>query len=317
VVNQTADTAARGVHGKPRIVYFAGVGRSGSTLLERMLGEVVGCVAVGEVCFLGERALVGRTVCGCGQDVRDCEFWRAVLQEFPDVERLAGDLAPFEDFGTNRGAWRQLAVWLGGDRRRCFDAYLAALRDLYGAVLRVGPTDTIVDSSKFPPYGAILAALGTFDVMVLHLVRDSRGVCYSWTKRQVYAHTPDGVVHMRQHGIVGSIARWWIYNVGAWLLGRKSGVDYIRVRYEDFNDDPQGVFHGLCERMGKPVPEGLFVSPHTVRLGSGHQLAGNPVRFTEGDLEIREDLGWQEGLTPAKKLLVRVLTFPLSRLLGY
>lgn len=317
MVSKTVDSTDGGTRGKPRIVYIAGMGRSGSTLLERMLGAVPGCVAVGEICFLAERALLGRTVCGCGQDVRECVFWSDVLREFPDVERLAEDLAPFEDFGTNRGAWRQLAVRLGGDRGGRFGTYVAALRDLYGAVLKVSPADTIVDSSKFPPYGAILASLGSFDVTVLHLVRDSRGVCYSWTKRQVYAHTPEGVVHMRQHGILGSVTRWWIYNVGAWLLGKKAGVDYIRVRYEDFNADPRGVFHDLCERMGKPVPEGLFVGPQTVRLGSGHQLAGNPLRFKEGDVEIREDLGWREGLALAKRLLVRVLTFPLSLLFGY
>lgn len=312
------DVAAEGtVHQKPRIVYIAGMGRSGSTLLERMLGEVPGCVAVGEVCFLAERALLGRTVCGCGRDVRECAFWSAVLEGFPDVERLAHDLGPFEDYGTNRGAWRQLAARLGGDRGRRFETYRAALRALYRAVLQVGPSDTVVDSSKFPPYGAILTALGEFDVMVLHLVRDSRGVCYSWTKRQVYAHTPDGVVHMQRHGILGSVARWWIYNVGAWLLGRKAGVDYVRVRYEDFNADPRGVFASLCEQMGEPLPDGLFVGPRTVRLGAGHQLAGNPVRFREGEVEIREDLGWQEGLSPAKRLLVKVLTFPLSLLFGY
>jgi hypothetical protein len=282
-----------------------------------MLGAVPGCVAVGEICFLAVRALLGRTVCGCGADVRDCPFWGAVLQRFPDVERLARDLAPFEEFGTNRGAWRQLAARLGGGHGRRFDAYREALRDLYGAVLAVGPWDTIVDSSKFPPYGAILAALEDFDVTVLHLVRDSRGVCYSWTKRQVYAHTPDGVVHMRQHGIMGSLGRWWIYNVGAWLLGRKAGVDYIRVRYEDFSDDPNGVFLSLCERLEKPLPDGLFVGPRTVRLGLGHQLAGHPLRFREGDVEIREDLGWQGGLAPAQRLVVKALTFPLSLLFGY
>ena len=45
-----------------RVLYVAGAGRSGSTVLANLLGEVPGFVSVGEVRFLWERGLTVEAV---------------------------------------------------------------------------------------------------------------------------------------------------------------------------------------------------------------------------------------------------------------
>ncbi|NNE43484.1 MAG: hypothetical protein HKN12_04695, partial [Gemmatimonadetes bacterium] len=65
-----------------RVVYITGYGRSGSTLLDILIGQADGVTGVGELDLLhrdwGERG------CSCGKDYDDCEFWSAV-----ETSRLA------------------------------------------------------------------------------------------------------------------------------------------------------------------------------------------------------------------------------------
>jgi hypothetical protein len=81
------------------VVYLGGFGRSGSTLVERMLGAAPGWVNVGELVDLARSVAPGDELCGCGQPFSTCPMWTRV-----------GDLA---GSATSRGCWTRT----GGHRR--------------------------------------------------------------------------------------------------------------------------------------------------------------------------------------------------------
>src|SRR5262249_20570855 len=60
------------------VVFLAGMGRSGTTLLERALAELDGSTALGEVLHLWVRGIVDDDLCGCGERFSGCLFWQAV-----------------------------------------------------------------------------------------------------------------------------------------------------------------------------------------------------------------------------------------------
>src|SRR5580693_3305837 len=64
----------------PTVIYIAGSGRSGSTLLERVLGEMPDFVNVGELIDLFRRTAARGERCGCGLAFADCPFWKGVGQ---------------------------------------------------------------------------------------------------------------------------------------------------------------------------------------------------------------------------------------------
>ena len=64
-----------------KVLYIAGVGRSGSTLLERMLGAVPGAVNTGELNAIFSRVSQQDQRCGCGEPFSECPFWREVGAE--------------------------------------------------------------------------------------------------------------------------------------------------------------------------------------------------------------------------------------------
>ena len=60
------------------VLFIAGWGRSGSTLLDRMLGQVPGVFSAGELRDIWERGVREDRLCGCGQPFRECAVWRKV-----------------------------------------------------------------------------------------------------------------------------------------------------------------------------------------------------------------------------------------------
>ena len=57
-----------------KVLYLLGSSRTGSTLLDNILGEFDGFFSAGEVRFLWRRLLENRR-CGCGQPIGGCEVW--------------------------------------------------------------------------------------------------------------------------------------------------------------------------------------------------------------------------------------------------
>ncbi|MCZ7671658.1 MAG: sulfotransferase [Chloroflexi bacterium] len=62
------------------VLFIAGAGRSGSTLLERMLGQTADLSPIGELRHLGRQDFE-LDLCGCGQRFQECPFWAAVFAE--------------------------------------------------------------------------------------------------------------------------------------------------------------------------------------------------------------------------------------------
>lgn len=61
-----------------RVVYVCGFGRSGSTLLGRLLSEREQAVSVGEATHVGSERFLARATCACGQPYAGCPFWSRV-----------------------------------------------------------------------------------------------------------------------------------------------------------------------------------------------------------------------------------------------
>ena len=61
-----------------RVLFIGGWGRSGSTLVERLLAEMPDVVGAGEVTHLWRRALADNQPCACGAPFDACPFWISV-----------------------------------------------------------------------------------------------------------------------------------------------------------------------------------------------------------------------------------------------
>lgn len=306
---------------RPVVIYIGGSGRSGSTLLERLLGEVDGVTALGEVVHLPTRGLVEGQPCACGRRLDRCPFWGPVGEEgFGGWSRVDGhewqELQRRVD--RNRHV-PQVAIPISASLRADLGAHLDRIGRLYRAAATVSGSPILVDSSKHASTAFVLrhAASVGVDVVFVHLVRDSRGVAHSWTKQIARPETDDGRAMPRYSP--PSAAAWWDgFNIALSslpLLGTRT----LRLRYEDLLADPAHALRTILDRAGHPLPQGWdgFLDADEARLGMSHSVAGNPMRFRTGTIALRADEAWRTALPTRDRRAVTALTAPLLLAYGY
>ena len=62
-----------------KVLFIAGTGRSGSTILARVLGAGSGLETIGEAGSIGWFKDPGSLMCGCGEQLRTCERWNSIV----------------------------------------------------------------------------------------------------------------------------------------------------------------------------------------------------------------------------------------------
>src|SRR5919201_1117414 len=63
-----------------KVLSILGPGRSGTTILGNILGEIPGFFSAGEVRFIWKRGVIEHWKCGCGVPTDECNVWSAVFQ---------------------------------------------------------------------------------------------------------------------------------------------------------------------------------------------------------------------------------------------
>jgi sulfotransferase family protein len=313
-----------------KVLYIGGFGRSGSTLVERILGQVPGFCSAGELVFLWGRGLADNQLCGCGAAFSDCGFWQQVGQSaFGGWDAVdAGEMLSLQRMvDRNRFIPAMVAPRLRPSHAAALERYADVLDHLYRAIAEVSGARVVIDASKHASSAYMLRRVSGLDLRVIHLVRDSRGVAYSWTKQvkkpEITGDTPghpgvhDDGAYMPVHHPARSGARWLSYNLLFDMLGT---IDRTMVlRYEDVISDPRGTVERVLAHAGETVePDGLgFLGDGWVDLGVDHTVAGNPMRFKTGRLHVRLDHEWAQKFPRKQRALVTAITWPLQLRYGY
>lgn len=303
-----------GVMPSPTIVYVAGSGRSGSTLLERTVGALPGFVNVGELLDLFRRVLLRDERCGCGEPMSHCAFWAAVgHQAFGGWgQKTISEIANLQAKVARQRRIPQLLLRSPDHRfaeeaRRYRDFYAR----LYRTILSVAGAQYVVDASKWPSQALALSG-GPIDVRVIHLVRDVRGVAYSMQKTAV--RRPQAVragEHMKTWRPTRSAINWTITQSETDLLRLR--VPVVRVQYEDFIRHPRETLSTTLASLGLPSPseaDMAHVRQGSINLSPSHGLSGNPSRFRHGQGPLELDESWRTGLTRSHRFVTAAIGLP-------
>jgi hypothetical protein len=304
-----------------RVLYVGGAGRSGSTLLDLLLGEIPGLFAAGEMKYIWDRGVRDNELCGCGQRFLACPFWSAVGErafggwDLVEVEEV---LALERAVDNHRSIPLLLRPGMRAPFASRFEKFAGILERLYGAVAEVSGATAIVDSTKRPSSAFLLSRIAAVDLRFVQLVRDSRGVAYSWSKRVERPEVTEGVDFMPRYHSLKAGARWMANNSLFHVLARL-GVPGIRMRYESLIASPRHEIERLVRHAGVGVaPEALdFLDQGAVELHTNHLVAGNPLRLRGTSLDLRIDDAWRVRMHPRQRSLVFLVTWPLLLRYGY
>lgn len=298
------------------IVYVAGYGRSGSTLIGQLLGELPGAVYLGELNFFWSDTVLGDRPCGCGCAAGDCPVWARVMKRLgPDLPIRAGEVVELLARTTRTRHGLAQLTSMGRRRLAVRTAVLARhLEVLYRAIADETGCEVIVDSSKSPMYRAVLEAVPGLRIDTVQVVRDPRGVADSWRRPK---REPIGSAELPTFGPAHSAVLWLVVNLLARRRDRRRGERPVLVRYEDVMVDPRAALAAVGAGLGRDTGGLEIAEDRRVALGVSHSVAGNPRRFATGPVELRSDEAWRERLGARHRLIVTLLTLPALRRFGY
>ena len=295
----------------PTVAFIGATGRSGSTLVSRVLGASPQSCSVGELCWIWNYGLISNRLCGCGEPFLDCPFWTAVGAEgFGGWHRLDAEALNRvrRDLVNTRAVPRVWRRGLAADDR--LGDYTRTLSALYGAIAQVSGARVVVDNSKQVAAALVAELVPDIDLRLVHLVRSVQGVAYSWTRH--VTRTDMGGEEMRRRSPARTALRWDADNLMFERLGRR-GTPRLLVRYDDFVRDARRETTRMLEFLGVHEDPSGFVGSDWADLGLEHSVWGNPMRERSGREQIRRDVGWRTGLSRADQALVSSLAAPVSR----
>lgn len=303
------------------VLCIGGNGRSGSTLLGRMLGLVPGMTTVGEFVFVWPYGLRDNQLCGCGESFLDCPFWTSVGEHaFGGWDKVDLDevLALQHSVDRHRYLPLMLAPRVNPQYHARLVRYTEILGRIYYGVQQASGCEVVVDTSKHPSYAYLLRQVAQVDLRMLHLVRVSHGVCYSWTKQVRRPEVTDRQDFMRQYAPSRMACDWSTYNL--LVDGLQSlRIPTLTMRYEDLVRSPEPNLDAIVEFAGLQRPtEGYgFLRPGGVELPADHSISGNPMRFKVGAMPLRVDDEWRSAMDKRTKALVTAITLPGLVKYGY
>jgi hypothetical protein len=279
---------------KITVLYIAGSGRSGTTLLARLLGEIEGFVNIGEAArYLFDAEIRARDFpCGCGSPLSTCPFWKDKVQAIPpDLVRQASEVVRIRKFPS-----LLMASSRAGSPEACRPV-LDALAEMYRSVARETGCRVIVDSSKNPANALLASLIPEVELHVLHVVRNPHRVVASWAKKKGY---------LRAHPRHKVIAWWWSFNLLSEALKLKTR-SYRLLRYEDFVREPGKWMQEIAADVVGTAPAMPFLDGTEARVRLQHDLGGNPDKLGGEKIKIAN-----ESSGGRRDWVVNLTTFPLQ-----
>lgn len=303
---------------KVPLIYILSSGRSGTTLLDMLLGAHPNTWTTGEIQLLPHELADPRSPCGCGNPVRRCAFWSNVIEN-TKVDRSGAHVGYFRNKRQVGKVlrWAKLLDLLRGSVSERWSPIATEYEDrnvqLFRSVKEEARTRTdqsirwLVDASKDPYRLLWLQQSNRFDIRVIHLIKDPRSFVYSMVRPQL----PGG-----GRKTIRMTGRWIIENA---LMSRLCRTAFLpshvkQIAYEQLARSPKKTLEVLAKWLNlNPRPELV----NSFREYENHAVSGNAMRWRDSEEEIRLDERWRQKLPVERSRFIRVFTAPFLGYCGY
>jgi len=258
-----------------KIIYIEGLGHSGSTLLDILLGSSKKITATGELKNISKVFFTGK--CTCGKKYINCEFWSSVNNILKH--------------NYDKNIWE---IKLESDHFKTFeeDNFI-----FFDAIRKYTNTQFILDSSKSRKRLFLLSKSKLFKIYVIRIIKDSRNHLYSMKK----AGSRVGSSH--RYKIIKDSLDWIKSNLMGEFINYVFIKKFIRIKYDNFCKEPKKYFNNISKFLNIDLKE-LQGDPLIINRVR-HNVGGNPMRL-EKEIAIHLDEKWRNGLDK-KEIIINYL----------
>jgi hypothetical protein len=288
-----------------KLLYILGAGRSGSTLLDLLLGSHAEIFSLGEIANL-PAFLRLNWECGCGSKINECRFWTYILKN------NFRNLLHFRSLTPQLSTRRKILYLLSSSKKTQNDIKHADVEKMiFQRILDKTNKTWLVDSSKDSNRLFYLRKFNLFEIKVIYLVRDGRGYVNSQKKplrlKALFRKDPNPVPVWK------SSMQWVKYNIISFYVTRLllKREDWIMIRYEDLARDPVRELKKVCSFIKVQYDKDMLNFSKKIN----HNIGGNRMRF-EKNQEIKLDEAWKHDLTNQEKMVFCLIGGIINRLLS-
>ena len=318
------------------VLYILAASHSGSTLLTMLLNSHPDVATVGELACKG---IVSpeKYLCSCGSIISECKFWDRIntkanesnipfcFQDFGTVFRMPNSrlarrlLGPLHR-GTGLEFIRDASLHLLTRWPKEFRRIAHANEVLVGLIKDYYSCRVFVDKGNKGLRLKYLLRIPSFDIKVIHLVRDGRANALTYMDSRMFA---DAASESRRGGGMGA---WHAerlsmgkaaYNVrrcfqeAGYVLDSLDKSQWIRVCYEDLCSDPDSTLNRIFDFIGVD-PARRADDFRSVE----HHIVGNGMRL-DSTSEIRLDEQWKSVLTAEQLAIFDRVAGTMNKRYGY
>lgn len=280
-----------------KVIYILGLGHSGSTLLDLILGSHSSIESVGELkdfweYFPNARLPRKKYICTCGLPANECAYWHKVKSE---AELICGKSNAELKFNEQEQFEKN---------NYC----------LMKAIMNISGKNIICDSSKSYFILKKLLDSNLFDVFILHLIRDGRAVALSCKNKRERLNKQEKLLREQKqsfHEYYKQLWNWQKINIKLYLEFQNRN-NYFRLRYEDLVSDPEQYISKILQKINLEFEDNqlqFWKFKH-------HNIDGNRMR-TKGKQEIKQDKSYLERLSTKEWRLGTILALPGLKLFNY
>jgi hypothetical protein len=296
---------------KINLIYIASNGRSGSTLLDSILGASDNITTLGELQILPYELTNEAQPCGCGSRVVDCKFWKKVLENNKYIHNPL-----FTKFRSTKGSGKAvrpvelISYFLNLKRGGIAYKYSKLSYDLIDYINRKEfnfndkGEQWFVDASKDPYRLSLMVESNLFNIKVIHIVKDPRSFVFSAVNRERWFKKNIKTIRMA--------VRYLVQNKIIEYIMPKAEDKSITIRYESLATSPRETLLLISNKLNISIDQDSIDDFRSVLQ---HGISGNHSRIEQKNIKL--DTRWKLLFKKRYCVIVWFVTFILAKKYGY
>jgi hypothetical protein len=263
---------------KVKLIYIAGSGHCGSTLLDLIIGSSSKVFTTGELGFYNiykDKKIYNKEntnyICTCGKNFNKCDIWQKVNKN--SNYKIKKIFSTWESFKI---VLFTLFPFIFFKKNNYVDDTFNLLKKLKQGINN-GKIVYFLDSSKDPRRLFYLLNNAKIEIHPILLIRESGGVAYSYNKRSRIK------AGLERKNFYISLLKWLGINLVTKKI-LKNNPNKIIINYKNFCKTPEKYIKLINKKLNIHIPTNNFLKK--VNKTTYHNIDGNILRFIFLNLRI-------------------------------